>query len=124
MRVRIIPGGQVLTALGLDTGAEAVHRVMLAHPGDGITALAQRLDQDERQVRTALDRLGELALLRPSAERRGELCAVSPDLGMEILLARQQADLAAQQMRVEAPRAARRHPRPHSVRCDYGRPRF
>ncbi|WP_406116202.1 helix-turn-helix domain-containing protein [Kitasatospora purpeofusca] len=96
----------MLTALGLDTDAEAVYRVMLAHPGDGVTALAHRLGQDEQQVRIALDRLSELALLRPSAERRGELCAVSPDIGMEILMARQQAELAAQQMRVETSRAA------------------
>ncbi|MFE7558167.1 LuxR C-terminal-related transcriptional regulator [Kitasatospora sp. NPDC057500] len=96
----------MLTALGLDTAAEAVYRVMLAHPDDGVTAVAHRLGQDEHQVRSALDRLSELALLRPSAERQGELRAVSPDIGMEILMARQQAELAAQQMRVEASRAA------------------
>ncbi|MFF7457124.1 helix-turn-helix domain-containing protein [Kitasatospora sp. NPDC008115] len=96
----------MLTALGLDTAAEAVYRVMLAHPDDGVTAVARRLGQDEHQVRTALDRLSELALLRPSAERQGELRAVSPDIGMEILMARQQAELAAQQLRVEASRAA------------------
>ncbi|MGW2542922.1 helix-turn-helix domain-containing protein [Kitasatospora sp. NPDC001574] len=96
----------MLTALGLDTAAEAVYRVMLAHPDDGVTAIAHRLGQDEHHVRTALDRLSELALLRPSAERHGRLRAVSPDIGMEILMARQQAELAAQQMRVEASRAA------------------
>ncbi|MFE6867233.1 helix-turn-helix domain-containing protein [Kitasatospora sp. NPDC057692] len=96
----------MLTALGLDTAAEAVYRVMLAHPDDGVAAVAHRLGQSEQQVRAALDRLSELALLRPSAERQGELRAVSPDIGMEILMARQQAELAAQQMRVEASRAA------------------
>lgn len=41
-----------------------------------------------------------------SAEDAGRLRAVSPDIGMEILMARQQAELAAQQQRVEASRAA------------------
>ncbi|RKS97067.1 hypothetical protein BX286_6877 [Streptomyces sp. 3211.6] len=36
----------------------------------------------------------------------GELRAVSPDIGMEILMARRQAEPAAQRMRIEASRAA------------------
>ncbi|MFF7591903.1 LuxR C-terminal-related transcriptional regulator [Kitasatospora purpeofusca] len=96
----------MLTALGLDAVAESVYRAMLAHPGDGVAALAGRLSLAEPQVRTALDHLSELALLRPSAERPGSLRAVSPDVGMEILMARQQAELAAAQARIEASRAA------------------
>ncbi|MDY0809784.1 LuxR C-terminal-related transcriptional regulator [Kitasatospora purpeofusca] len=96
----------MLTALGLDAVAESVYRAMLAHPGDGVTTLADRLSLVEPQVRTALDHLSELALLRPSADRPGFLRAVSPDVGMEILMARQQAELAAAQARIEASRAA------------------
>ncbi|KOV22866.1 erythropoiesis-stimulating protein [Streptomyces sp. XY431] len=96
----------MLTALGLDAVAESVYRAMLARPGDGVAALADRLSLAEPQVRTALDHLSELALLRPSAERPGSLRAVSPDVGMEILMARQQAELAAAQARIEASRAA------------------
>ncbi|WP_043466656.1 LuxR family transcriptional regulator [Kitasatospora sp. MBT66] len=96
----------MLTALGLDAVAESVYRAMLAHPEDGVAALADRLSLAEPQVRTALDHLSELALLRPSAERPGSLRAVSPDVGMEILMARQQAELAAAQARIEASRAA------------------
>ncbi|WP_030393587.1 helix-turn-helix transcriptional regulator [Kitasatospora purpeofusca] len=96
----------MLTALGLDAVAESVYRAMLAHSGDGVAALADRLSLAEPQVRTALDHLSELALLRPSAERPGSLRAVSPDVGMEILMARQQAELAAAQARIEASRAA------------------
>ncbi|MDH6116769.1 DNA-binding CsgD family transcriptional regulator/sugar-specific transcriptional regulator TrmB [Kitasatospora sp. GAS204A] len=97
---------RVLASLGLDVASEAVYRAMLAHPQDDVAALVQRLGVSEDSVRQALDTLSELALLRPSHERQGELRAVSPDVGMEILMARQQAELAAQQLRIEASRAA------------------
>ncbi len=96
----------MLATLGLDSTSEAVYRSMLAHPQDGVAALGQRLALPDPEVRRALDTLSELALLRPSADRRGEFRAVSPDIGMEILMSRQQADIAAQQMRIEASRAA------------------
>lgn len=96
----------MLTALGLDDVSEVVYRAMLAHPQEGVAALGTRLALPERQVRKALDVLSELALLRPSADREGELRAVPPEVGMEALMARQQAELAAQQLRIEASRAA------------------
>ncbi|GAA1192028.1 DNA-binding CsgD family transcriptional regulator [Kitasatospora gansuensis] len=96
----------MLTTLGLDSTSEAVYRAMLAHPQDGVTALSERLRRPEDEIRRSLDTLSELALLRPSGERAGALRAVSPDIGMEILMARQQAELAAQQLRIEASRAA------------------
>ncbi|MFJ4794256.1 LuxR C-terminal-related transcriptional regulator [Kitasatospora purpeofusca] len=96
----------MLTALGLDAASEAVYRAMLAHSGEGVAGVAARLSLSEGEVRAALDHLSELALLRPSAERPGSLRAVSPDVGMEILMARQQAELAAAQARIEASRAA------------------
>ncbi|MGW2378219.1 LuxR C-terminal-related transcriptional regulator [Kitasatospora sp. NPDC001683] len=96
----------MLTALGLDSVSEQVYRAMLAHPQEGVTALAARLALSGEHVRQALDTLSELALIRPSADREGELRAVSPEVGMELLMARQQAELAAQQLRIEASRAA------------------
>ncbi|GAA3071778.1 helix-turn-helix transcriptional regulator [Streptomyces roseofulvus] len=96
----------MLAVLGLDTRAESVYRSMLAHPQAGVAALAQATGLAEEEVRDALDLLSELALVRPSAEQEGRLRAVSPDIGMEILLARQQAELAAQQQRLETSRAA------------------
>ncbi|WP_035848511.1 helix-turn-helix transcriptional regulator [Kitasatospora azatica] len=96
----------MLVALGLDATSEAVYRAMLARPRDGVQALAERLGEPQEEIRRSLDLLSELALIRPSHERQGELRAVSPDVGMDLLLARQQAELAAQQLRVEASRAA------------------
>ncbi|MGP3638177.1 helix-turn-helix domain-containing protein [Streptomyces sp. 24-1644] len=96
----------MLTTLGLDATAENVYRGMLSRPGIGVLALAAELGMPESEVRGALDELSALSLVRPSAESAGYLRAVSPDIGMEILMARQQADLAAQQQRLEASRAA------------------
>ncbi|MEV4944312.1 LuxR C-terminal-related transcriptional regulator [Streptomyces sp. NPDC053755] len=93
------------TALGLDAMSEAVYRGMLAHPQEGLSALAERLGTTLTVVRQAVDTLSELSLLRPSGEHEG-LRAVSPDIGMEILMARQQEELAAQQLQVEASRIA------------------
>ncbi|MFJ3977947.1 helix-turn-helix domain-containing protein [Streptomyces sp. NPDC090021] len=96
----------MLTELGLDASAEAVYRAMLMEPGSGVAALAGAVGIDEGDVREALDLLSELALVQPSADDSGRLRAVSPDIGMEILMARGQAELAAQQQRLEASRAA------------------
>ncbi|MFI1826076.1 LuxR C-terminal-related transcriptional regulator [Streptomyces sp. NPDC020412] len=96
----------MLSELGLDAMSEAVYRGMLAHPQEGVASLAERLATTETAVRQALDTLSELSLLRQSGEQEGRLRVVSPDIGMEILMARQQAELAAQQMRIEASRAA------------------
>ncbi|MFD5655482.1 LuxR C-terminal-related transcriptional regulator [Streptomyces sp. NPDC127039] len=96
----------MLAALGLDAVAESVYRAMLARPQDGVAGLVEQVGCSEEDVRGALDRLSELALVRPSGEEKGRLRAVSASLGMEILIARQQAELAVQQQRVEASRAA------------------
>ncbi|MFE7590386.1 helix-turn-helix domain-containing protein [Kitasatospora sp. NPDC057512] len=96
----------MLAVLGLDTASEAVYRAMLARPQDGVLGLCGAVGLTEAQVRSALDTLSELALVRPSHERDGALRAVSPDVGMEILMARQQAELAVQRQRIEASRVA------------------
>jgi DNA-binding CsgD family transcriptional regulator len=99
-------GVAVLEILGLDGQAEAIYRTMLSHPHDGVGDLAFRLGITEREVRRSLDRLSELALVQPSAIEGIGFRAIGPETAMEVLLARQQAELAAQQMRVEASRAA------------------
>ncbi|MFJ8085637.1 helix-turn-helix domain-containing protein [Streptomyces sp. NPDC096205] len=96
----------MLTTLGLDPVVETVYRAMLRHPAAGVVALADAVGLPEEELRRALDTLSELALVRPAAGDAGRLRAVSPDIGMEILMARQQAQLAAQQQRLEASRAA------------------
>jgi DNA-binding CsgD family transcriptional regulator/sugar-specific transcriptional regulator TrmB len=96
----------MLTALGLDSVGETVYRAMLRQPAAGVAALADSVGLSEGEVRDALDVLSELALVRPAAGDAGRLRAVSPDIGMEILMARQQSELAAHQQRLEASRVA------------------
>ncbi|MFR9756684.1 helix-turn-helix domain-containing protein [Streptomyces sp. TR06-5] len=95
----------MLEILGINPIAESIYRDMLVHPHASIAELAERLGHPESVVRAALDTLSELALVRPAADEHDRSHAVSPQLAMEILLARQQAELAAQQQRVEASRA-------------------
>ncbi|OKI07181.1 hypothetical protein A6A06_36400 [Streptomyces sp. CB02923] len=96
----------VLGRLGVEPATESVYRALLAQPHASATELASRTGMAERDTGRALDRLAALGLVRPSTEHPDRLYAVSPRLGMDLLLARQQAELAAQQQRVEESRAA------------------
>ncbi|MFJ9712393.1 LuxR C-terminal-related transcriptional regulator [Streptomyces sp. NPDC101234] len=96
----------MLSRLGISLTTEAVYRMMLAHPKENIAHWAARLDISETAVRDALDQLSELALVRPCTEDQSQVRPVNPLLGFEALLARQQADLAAQQQKLEESRAA------------------
>ncbi|MFJ9622286.1 helix-turn-helix domain-containing protein [Streptomyces sp. NPDC101181] len=97
----------MLELLGLDTHTEAVYRSMLEHPHDGVRAIARRLDLSEEAVRAAWDRLAELSLLQPSATGSAQPPrAVSPELGLDYLLARRQAEFALQRQRITAARTA------------------
>lgn len=90
----------------MDATAEVVYREMLAHPQDGVAGLTRRLQLTEQAVLNALDTLSELALVRNSLEDPQNFHAVDPHLAAEILLARQRAELAAQQQRVHEAQAA------------------
>lgn len=92
--------------LGMDATTEVVYREMLVHPQDGVADLIRRLQLTEQAVLTALDTLSELALVRHSSEEPQNFHAVDPHLAAEILLARQRAELAAQQQRVQEAQAA------------------
>lgn len=94
----------MLQTLGLDVQSEEVYKAMLSYPSKGVSELAELLGRTEREIRASLDRLNELALVQPSQENG--LAAVAPELGMEVLLARQQAELAVQQQRIKESRAA------------------
>ncbi|MFH8753397.1 LuxR C-terminal-related transcriptional regulator [Streptomyces rimosus] len=96
----------MLDVLGMDATAEVVYREMLAHPQNGVADLMRRLQLTEQAVRTALDTLSELALVRHSPKDPQNYHAVDPHLAAEMLLARQQAELAAQQQRVQEALAA------------------
>lgn len=85
---------------GLGHDVQAVYQAMLLHPQDGVGGLARRLGLDEGRVRQALDQLSALALVRPVVEVSGGVRPVNPEIGMDALLARQRAELAAHQQRL------------------------
>ncbi|WP_051742336.1 TrmB family transcriptional regulator [Kitasatospora sp. MBT66] len=93
----------MLAILGLDRRAESVYRAMLAHR---VRALAERLGVAEPVVRQNLNLISELGLIRTSYERDGELRSVPAEIGMELLMGRQKAELAAHQARIESSRVA------------------
>lgn len=95
----------MLSGLGIDPVAEAVYRTMLERPEGTVTEWADDLGLPEREVQDAMDRLSGMALVRRSSQEESQIRAVNPLLGLEALLAKQQAELAAHQQRVEASRA-------------------
>ncbi|WP_392893083.1 LuxR C-terminal-related transcriptional regulator [Streptomyces sp. LN699] len=96
----------MLEALGLDGDEESVYRGMLADPAGGLAELGARLALPETRVRDALDRLVDLNLLTSSRETSGGLRAVTPKVGLELILRRQEEDLARRQQQLATSRAA------------------
>ena len=99
-------GTEMLEALGLEPSTEAVYRLLLDEPSWGITDLAAHLVWTEDAVRSALDTLVDLRLLRPSKDGPDDMRPVSPELGLTGLLSRSETELLKQQRQIEATRAA------------------
>ncbi|SCE98236.1 helix-turn-helix transcriptional regulator [Micromonospora mirobrigensis] len=93
-------------ALGINKLTEAVYLEMLQHPEADIVALGERLGLTEEQVREALDDLARMSLLRASWADPEALRPVDPEVGLSMLLAREEADLARRQQDIEESRAA------------------
>ncbi|RPF41466.1 sugar-specific transcriptional regulator TrmB [Streptomyces sp. Ag109_G2-6] len=92
--------------LGLDGASEAVYRAMLSDPEGSVQDLCEQLGVPESTVRDALDRLADLRLLRASREALGVMRPVSPELGLEMLLRRQEEELLRRRQELELSRAA------------------
>ncbi|MGC4900439.1 LuxR C-terminal-related transcriptional regulator [Micromonospora echinospora] len=96
-----------LQALGLDGTAESVYRTMLAHDGWGVRQLAEHLATSETTVRTALDQLAEMALLRHGVDQQaGRPTPVSPEVALRALIRRQEADVRRHQQQLAESQAA------------------
>lgn len=95
----------MLEALGLSAFADTVYRVMLDRPGFGVAELVEATDLSESAVRSALDELADVMLVRASREQTGLWRAVSPDVGLADLLLRQEAELATRHAEIVAARA-------------------
>lgn len=96
----------MLESFEVPPSAEAVYLQMLQSPQAGVAELAEALAMTEEAARQALDELAALSLLRPSWEDPRTLRPVSPEIGLQTLLAHQQADLMKRQHRIDEGRAA------------------
>ncbi|SEK79015.1 helix-turn-helix transcriptional regulator [Streptacidiphilus jiangxiensis] len=96
----------MLEALGLSAQGAMVYRALLDEPGSGIEQLAARCGLTPQQVSAGFDELADLMLLRASGDHPGQMRAVSPELGLADMLARQEAELAARHAQLAASRAA------------------
>ena len=98
--------GNLLEPLGIDALTESVYRAMLAHPGEKAADLAARLSLTEDQIMLTLGTLNRLALVRQSHGSPGNQQPLRADMGMELLLARQEAMLQDYIHRISKSRAA------------------
>jgi DNA-binding CsgD family transcriptional regulator len=98
-------GDLMLEAFGVSSPAETLYLHLLHDPDLRFDELTRQLGWNADEVRTALDELSRLALLRTSLENPLALRPVAPDVGLESLLARRQAELLARQHQLEAGRA-------------------
>lgn len=96
----------VATLVGVGIDEELAHLWQAMHtlPGAGVEDLAAFLDRPEGEVRRALDALADLALVRASIDRPGQLVPVSGPAGLELLIRRQEAELEEQRRHIEAQR--------------------
>ncbi|WP_223183540.1 MULTISPECIES: helix-turn-helix transcriptional regulator [unclassified Streptomyces] len=92
--------------LGLQAVHESVYQAMVEHSTWGVIDLARHLRLTEAEVRSALDALFELRLIRDSYDRPGHVKAVGRDELLRIVLQHQQDDLARQQLRMAEQHAA------------------
>ncbi|MHA6761543.1 hypothetical protein [Streptacidiphilus sp. PAMC 29251] len=79
---------------------------MLDAPGLGVDGLAEACGLPAAQIGVCFDELTQLMLVRASSEHPGQLRAVSPEIGLADMLAREEADMAARQAQLAASRAA------------------
>ncbi|MFD5462869.1 helix-turn-helix transcriptional regulator [Kitasatospora sp. NPDC127059] len=96
----------MLNMFGLDHVSESVYRTMLCSPEGSLQELCSRLSLSGEAVREALDRLADLQLLRPSMELCGGLRPVSPEVGLDLLLRRQEEELLRRRQQLELSKAA------------------
>ncbi|WP_159392871.1 helix-turn-helix transcriptional regulator [Streptomyces cyaneogriseus] len=98
----------MLEPFGIGPATEELYYMMLKHPEMDVQQLAKRLDWQEKRVQKEIERLAGLSLLRPSLDDPDALRPVEPDIGLEVLIAREQAVLAERERRLKECKAAAR----------------
>ncbi|MFP3989097.1 helix-turn-helix transcriptional regulator [Streptomyces sp. E11-3] len=80
--------------------AAEVYRVMFHHPEFRVEDLAEHLGWSLERVHAALDECVRLDLIRPTWDDPGWMRPVNPEVGLQALLAKQEADLLVRQQRI------------------------
>jgi DNA-binding CsgD family transcriptional regulator len=80
-------------ALGVTGPEESVYRLLLRHPGSTATEISQSLAIRPHSVRTAIASLEGAGLVSRSPDTQPLFFPVAPDVGVEALILRRQADL-------------------------------
>ncbi|MFE2644594.1 hypothetical protein ACFXDO_18785 [Streptomyces nigra] len=83
---------------------DSVYRAMLRRPGLRLEDLRATLALEDRELHRALDELSDLALVDDSWRETRTVHPASPQLGLQALLARKQAEIARQQQFLEKTR--------------------
>lgn len=95
-----------MLGLGLGEAAELVYRAALADPNADLAGLARATDLGADEVTSAMAELVSAEFAYPDQSHPCGTRPVAPDTAVEIVLSRQQLDLAAQQLELERSRAA------------------
>jgi DNA-binding CsgD family transcriptional regulator/sugar-specific transcriptional regulator TrmB len=93
-----------LIGLGMPESAAQLWKAMLEAPGADVDDLAALLGIPETAVRTGLDELADLALVRASRQTPHRLVPIAAQAGTQLLLRAQEAELDAHRRALEARR--------------------
>jgi DNA-binding NarL/FixJ family response regulator len=80
-------------AIGISPDDEHVYRHLLHAPGVTIAELTSQLDRDPSTIRVTVERLERFGLLNRTLDQPGRLVPARPDVAVDILVARQRAEL-------------------------------
>jgi DNA-binding NarL/FixJ family response regulator len=105
----------MLQSVGVQAEDEAVYRALLRAPECTVPELAAGTGRDPSSIRRSVARLEDLGLLSRTAHRPARLIPARPDVAVEVLVARRQAELdqartAARQLLAELRSPAQNRP--------------
>ncbi|RIQ11168.1 LuxR C-terminal-related transcriptional regulator [Jiangella rhizosphaerae] len=83
----------MLESVGVEPDDEAVYRALLGTPECTVAELAAGTGRDQAAIRRSVARLEELGMLSRTAHRPARLIPARPDVAVEVLVARRQAEL-------------------------------
>lgn len=96
----------MLDHLGLDEPAVAVYQALLRNPELDIGDLSEELHISPETVMAAMSDLKRLALVRPSWDEPGKIYPVNPEIGLNALIADQEAILTDHRREIEQTKLA------------------